>query len=524
MKNEIYLDNNATTGILSSARDAAIQTLVESYGNPSSTHTAGLQAQSLLSAVRERAGRLLDIGDGQLMFNSGATEGIQTAVLSALYAIREGRVKGEYVGNLILYGATEHKAVPESLMHWNRVLGLQLEIRSLPVDHHGQHDLEVLRRLAPDAALICTMAANNETGTISDLDGIAAAMGSSPALWLVDCVQALGKLQLRLSQTRIDYAPFSGHKLYAPKGIGMLYVRDGAPYTPLLVGGGQEHGLRAGTENMAGIAALGAVLAELENGTAFRNRAELEGLRQRLVDTLVRAFPGVVFNTPLAFSLPTTLNITVPGLSSGRLLDVFDAAGIRVSAGSACSAAKSLPSYVLEAMGLPTWRSSNAVRISLGAATDDGTVDAACLRIEECGNILRTFGPSDMADAVSNLPLPLPVCGAPPAGMGLSSRDLLVLLDEASEAILVDVRESVEHAISRLPGRLQAAINVPLAKLTDTVPGWLAAAQRPPIIFFCRSGNRSARAACYLRELGYEKAFHLGGGLALASEPLEHIF
>jgi rhodanese-related sulfurtransferase len=289
----------------------------------------------------------------------------------------------------------------------------------------------------------------------------------------------------------------------------MLYVRAGAPYTPLMTGGGQESGLRAGTENMPGIAALGAVLAELEAGTSFRCRAELEGLRQRLVASLRRAFPDVVINTPLDMSLPTTLNITVPGLTSSQLLDTFDAADIRVSAGSACSAAKALPTYVLEAMGFPDWRSSNAVRISLGAATDDATVDAACRRIEECGEVLRHRGPAGTG-------APLPALAAPAAEMELDADDLLAFLAAQPAAILVDVRDDVEHVVSRLPAPLKKAVNVPLARLTADVPDWLAAENRPPIVFFCRSGNRSARAASALRALGYDNAFHLGGGLALA--------
>ncbi|UUZ51187.1 aminotransferase class V-fold PLP-dependent enzyme [Massilia sp. B-10] len=137
--------------------------------------------------------------------------------------------------------------MPETLAHWNRLLGTGLELRQLPVDSFGRHQLDTLRELAPRAALVCTMAANNETGVISDLDGIAAVLcaSASPAYWMVDSVQALGKLSLDLASTRIDYAPFSGHKLYAPKGIGMLYVREGAPYTPLMCGGGQEAGQRA---------------------------------------------------------------------------------------------------------------------------------------------------------------------------------------------------------------------------------------------------------------------------------------
>jgi len=267
-------------------------------------------------------------------------------------------------------------------------------LRKLPVDGDGLHDLQALATLIGDAAMLCTMAANNETGVISDLSAIAQLLQErgSDVYWMVDCVQALGKLKLNLASTRIDYAPFSGHKLYAPKGIGMLYVRAGAPFTPLIMGGGQEAGQRSGTENMAGIAALGAVLAALEDGHTFSSHAEMAAMRLRLVASLQHALPGVVFNMPLALSLPTTLNFSVPGLSSKELLDLFDAASVRVSSGSACSAAKALPSYVLEAMQVPQWRASSAIRLSFGPLIDAATIAEACARIERCGGALRSSG------------------------------------------------------------------------------------------------------------------------------------
>ncbi|HEX8604126.1 MAG TPA: aminotransferase class V-fold PLP-dependent enzyme, partial [Pseudoduganella sp.] len=319
MNNDIYLDGNATTAVLPAALRAAVQAMEHDYGNPSSTHGTGLKARAVLDAARVRACRVLGAGAGRVMFNSGATEGIQTAVLSALCAVRARRAAGEPAGTLLVYGATEHKAVPESLAHWNTLLGLGLELVALPVGADGRHDLAALRRLAPAAAFVCTMAANNETGVISDLAGIAAALEGSPALWMVDCVQALGKLALDLAGTRIDYAPFSGHKLYAPKGTGMLYVRAGAPFTPLMKGGGQETGWRSGTENMAGIAALGAVLAALEAGDTFPSHAGMAALRDRLAEALRDAFPGIVFNAPLQDALPTTLNVSVPGVASREL-------------------------------------------------------------------------------------------------------------------------------------------------------------------------------------------------------------
>lgn len=387
---EIYLDANATTPVLPQARAAALAAMAEDYGNPSSVHSAGLKARALMDQVRERARRVLGApASGRLFFVSGATEGIQTAVLSALQALRARRDAGEAIPPTLLYGATEHKAVPEALRHWNRLLGLELQLLAIPVGRDGRHDLGWLGEHAPQAGLVCTMAANNETGVISDLDGIAAVLRDSRALWLVDGVQALGKLPLRLSERRIDYAPFSGHKLYAPKGIGLLYVREGVPFTPLLAGGGQEGAQRAGTENVSGIAALGAVLQALEEGQSFRDAATLARFRERLAEALQQAFPGLVFNAPLAQCLPTTLNFAVPGVASKLLLDLFDAGGLRVSGGSACSAGLAAPSYVLEAMGLADWQCSAAVRLSFGPANDEAFIAEACTRILACGESLR---------------------------------------------------------------------------------------------------------------------------------------
>ncbi|RZT05925.1 Cysteine sulfinate desulfinase/cysteine desulfurase [Duganella sp. CF402] len=688
MNTEIYLDSNATSVVLPAAIAAATDAMRQRYGNPSSTHATGLQAKAMLDEARACAVRLLGVGSGRLMFNSGATEGIQTAVLSALVSLRERRDAGEAIGALLVYGATEHKAVPESLAHWNRLLGLNLTLHKLPVDHDGAHRLNALREVAPQAAMVCTMAANNETGVVSDLAGIAAALEGSKALWLVDCVQALGKLKLDLSSTRIDYAPFSGHKLYAPKGIGMLYVRAGAPFTPLIMGGGQEAGQRSGTENMAGIAALGAVLAALERGDTFRSAAELCGFRARLADSLRAALPGVVFNNPFDKALPTTLNFSVPGLSSRELMDVFDAAEVRVSAGSACSSSKAAPSYVLDAMGLPLWRSAGAIRMSFGPLADETTIAAACERIERCGAALRasclipserSAAPQDgllqlgvegacswmVLDAASRScividPLPdhvariesyvrcqnyqvqaivstlpnagramlidalgrhynrqveadeygwpqqaasialdngaraaaialgeqvlacvpcgsgdelrayllgtvhggaLPVASvrfafsARPALQGLRAvsgeqtllcptRDeanqfctiaapvasiaadaqldraaLEAFLQAHPDARLVDVREPYEFAATVAPSLAgRAAVSVPLSRLAEHASVWLRA-ERTPLVFFCRSGNRSMKAAQLLRRLGHQQAYSLNGGLAL-SNPL----
>jgi cysteine desulfurase len=679
---EIYLDCNATTPVLAQAAQAALQAMADDFGNPSSVHSTGLKARALMDAARACAKRLLATGDGALLFVSGATEGIQTAVLSALNALRERHSAGESRTELLLYGATEHKAVPEALKHWNQLLGLNLQIEAIPVDRQGRHDLDFLRQHAGRAGLVCTMAANNETGVISDLAGIAAVLleTASPAFWLVDGVQALGKIDLHLASSRIDYAPFSGHKLYAPKGIGLLYVRQGAPFTPLMAGGGQEGSLRSGTENMSGIAALGAVLEALEEGQSFRDHATMTRFRATLAEALCDAFPGLVFNAPLHLSLPTTLNFTVPGLSSRLLQDLFDAAELRISGGSACSAAAAQPSFVLQAMGVPDWQAAGAVRLSIGPAVDAAFVAEACARIRACGDSLRQncLSPQDnlpsMGDGITRFMLggtccylladaagqrcvlidPLPElvprllqalqCQGYPllavlsssghpmhgearsllaGGLGLShaptdalgwpdgldkldlgdtrltrlsladergqalrltwldggQADLLfpgsaqapellnwpaaqaqlkhaagsllapahdetqqfasrlalatataqapipglqelagtqlqAFIDQHPDAWLVDVREPYEQFLSQTPRltgmRLQA---VPLSRLLNALPGWLATPQ--PLLFFCRSGNRSRQAAAALTRLGHRQAWTLSGGLAL---------
>lgn len=516
MPQAIYLDSNATTHVLPAAIAAATRAMAEQFGNPSSSHSTGIVAKALLEQTRATAAKVIGAGSGaeggHVVFTSGATEGIQTAVLSALRAIAQRNAKGLRVGKVLVYGATEHKAVPQALAHWNDVLGLGLELRALPVNADGQHDLYTLAAWLPDTALLCTMAANNETGVVTDLTAIEQLLKgiNSRTLWLVDCVQALGKLALDLHTTRIDYATFSGHKLYAPKGIGLLYVRRGAPFTPLMAGGGQEDGLRSGTENMPGIAALGAVLNALQAGDTFASVATLRDYRDQLERSLRSAFPTIEFNAPLAHSLPTTLNFSVPGLPGKTLLDVFDAAGLRVSAGSACSAAKAATSYVLEAMGLPESRSGAAVRLSIGPLVDARVIENACQAIAQCGAALQTLQPD------ANPDLSVAPCSAQDAtAFTLQWSELDAFLCAHPDARLVDVREATEHWVSQgIRHGAWAAVSAPLNTVDALASQW-AKQGSAPIVLVCRSGNRSLKAAHWLRAQGHTNVRHLHGGLAL---------
>lgn len=393
MISEIYLDANATTPVWPEAAQEAFSAMEQLFGNPSSSHITGLRARSILESARSLARSVLGADAGRVVFTSGATEAIQMGIFSTLCTVRKQRLDRapDNSPRYLLYGATEHKAVPQALEHWNELLGIGNIVRAIPVDAHGRLDLEFLREYAPKADIVCTMAVNNETGVIHDLSAIESVIRTenSDLKWLVDCVQAVGKMQLNLGDTSIDYAPVSGHKIYGPKGIGLLYVRDGVPIVPLLAGGGQEGGARGGTENLPGVAAIAKILECLNDpsSTTFADQATLESRRDRLVATLKTAFPTIVFNTPFEHAVPTTINFSVKGLSSKELLDLFDAASIRVSSGSACGSAL-VGSYVLEAMGLPKWRSDGAIRLSFGPLTPESDIVAAEQRIAEAGRAL----------------------------------------------------------------------------------------------------------------------------------------
>ncbi|WP_335988853.1 aminotransferase class V-fold PLP-dependent enzyme [Pseudoalteromonas sp. CH_XMU1449-3] len=385
---QIYLDANATTPVLPEIADVVSHTMQVCFGNPSSSHITGIQAKHLLEQTRNKAREVIGATDGDILFTSGATEGIQTAVVSTLIAAKNHQIENP----VLLYGATEHKAVPNTLKHWNSVLDINAQVLAIPVDKNGILDHEFIRKHAANALMICTMAVNNETGVFQDLSAIEQVIRSenTHVAWMVDCVQALGKTNLALSQTTIDYAPFSGHKLYAPKGIGVLYIRKGSAYTPFIAGGGQESGMRSGTENLPGIAGLNklfSLLLDKQNQT-FKPIEQLHAFREQLLAALTDTFGSITFNHSFEHSVPTTLNFAVNELTSKEVMDLFDAAGIRVSGGSACSSGANR-SFVLDAMGASDWQSENAIRMSFGPAVNQQEIDFACDKIRSLKPILE---------------------------------------------------------------------------------------------------------------------------------------
>ncbi|KTF13934.1 aminotransferase class V-fold PLP-dependent enzyme [Pseudoalteromonas sp. H103] len=385
---QVYLDANATTPVLPCIADVVSHTMQICFGNPSSPHISGIQAKHLLEQTRDKARAVIGAKNGDILFTSGATEGIQTAVVSTLINAKKHTIKNP----VLLYGATEHKAVPNTLKHWNNVLEINAQVLAIPVDSNGILDLDFIAKHINNALMICTMAVNNETGVYQDLAAIEQTIRSrnNNVSWMVDCVQALGKQALALSDTTIDYAPFSGHKLYAPKGIGLLYIKSGSAYTPFIAGGGQESGMRSGTENLPGIAGLNKLFSLLLDKTddTFKSLDTLNSYRSELHEALKNTFGDITFNHSFEHSVPTTLNFAVNDLTSKEVIDLFDAAGIRVSGGSACSTGAA-QSFVLDAMGASKWQSENAIRLSFGPAATQQDITYACERIRALKQILQ---------------------------------------------------------------------------------------------------------------------------------------
>jgi cysteine desulfurase len=359
----IYLDHNATSPLRPEALGATAEALAQVPGNASSTHAFGAAARELVVKARRQVAAAAGVAPETIVFTSGATESNNAVLRHAARRAPRGR---------IVTCATEHPSILETA----RVLAEE-GVRSVlvPVARDGRVDPErFAAALEPGDALAAVMWANNETGVVQPIAELARAAAARGVPFHTDAVQALGKLPLRLADLPLDYASFSAHKLGGPKGVGALYVRAGASFEPLLHGGSQERGRRAGTENVAGIAGFGAACAaasaELEPATARSAR-----LRERLWDGIRRALPDAARNGPREHTLAHTLNVSFPGVAADALVEALDLEDIAVATGSACHAGSTEPSPVLLAMGLPRELAVSALRFSLGPATSEAEIE-----------------------------------------------------------------------------------------------------------------------------------------------------
>jgi cysteine desulfurase len=382
----VYLDYNATTPVDPRVVEAMLPYLTTHFGNPSSSHAYGLPAREGLRAARTRVAALLGAGPDrpeQIVFTGSGSEADALAIRgSVLAALAGDPARWASARPQVITQASEHPAVLhacEYLRRWHHV-----EVTVLPVDRTGQVTPGDLAAAVTDRTVLVTiMHANNETGTLQPITDLARIAHQAGALFHTDAAQTAGKIPLDVAALDVDLLTLVGHKMYAPKGIAALYVRDGIRLEPLVGGGGQEHGRRAGTENLPHIVALGTAaelaVADLAAGEPDR----LAALRDRLHHTLDVALPGRIhLNGHPHHRLPHTLNISITGIT-GITGTALRAAlpHLAASTGSACHAGHTDPSPVLIAMGVPTDRSLAALRLSLGRWTTPEDVDRAAALI-----------------------------------------------------------------------------------------------------------------------------------------------
>lgn len=365
MTERLYFDWNATAPLRPQAR-AAMQAALDASGNPSSVHAEGRTARRLVEEARERVAELVGAEPSNVVFTSGGTE-------ANMLALTPAHPSGAKPRDRLLVSAIEHPSV----LAGGRFPADAVE--RMPVTADGQLDLAALKRRLTslgDRVLVSLMLANNETGVVQPVSEAARLTHAAGGLLHVDAVQALGRIACDINELGADFLTVSGHKVGAPKGVGALIKRDAALRfpDPLIKGGGQERGMRAGTENVAGISGFGAAAAAALVGLAA-DAARMAMLRERLESGLKAATPEtVIFGAGVA-RLPNTTLFAVPGMKAETAVIAFDLEGVAVSSGAACSSGKVQPSHVLAAMGVARALAQGAVRVSLGPTTTEPEID-----------------------------------------------------------------------------------------------------------------------------------------------------
>ena len=372
---EHYLDNAATTKVCDEAAQAALAAMTENYGNPSSTHTKGREANRLLEKARKQVSAALGCTPGELIFTSCGSESDNWAIINGAEAMKRR-------GKHIISSAVEHDAVRRSL---DELESRGFEVTRLAPDEKGGVSLDsVVSALRDDTILVSLMLVNNETGAVTDISSIARAVKKAcpAALVHTDAVQGFMKVPFSAKTLGADMISISGHKIHAPKGIGALYIKNGVKLKPFIVGGSQETGRRAGTEAMPQIAAFGAACEIAQAGMA-ENIARMQSLRERAVQRLSREIPELVL---IGGGSPHILSISLPGWRSEVLMNYLEAKEVYVSRSSACK--KGGRSHVLEAMGLSSRVIDGAIRIGLSRFTTEEDIDALCSALKEAHDTL----------------------------------------------------------------------------------------------------------------------------------------
>jgi cysteine desulfurase len=351
----IYLDNSATTKPLPEVMDSFVKVSKEYFGNPSSLHGIGGQAEKLLSQARSQVTQLLSVKQKEIYFTSGGTEGNNLAIKGIAFAYKDR-------GKHLITTTIEHASVRES---FKQLESMGFEVTEIPVDSNGRvHVVDIEKAIRPDTILVSVMHVNNEVGTIQPIDEIGQLLKKYPkVLFHVDHVQGIGKVPLDLNESHVDLCTISAHKFHGLKGNGLLFVRDGVMIHPLFTGGSQEGKVRSGTENVAGVVCMSKALRLILD----KLHTELEQLRK--VSNELRKglekIDGIVINTPEKFAAPHILNFSVPHVKSEVFVHALEEKDIFVSTTSACSSKQKTISNTLVAMGIPEERAGSAIRVSL---------------------------------------------------------------------------------------------------------------------------------------------------------------
>jgi cysteine desulfurase len=376
----IYLDHNATTPIAPEVLDAMRPYLEERFGNPSSAHEHGALARQAVERARVQVAALVGCEPDSVVFTASGSEADNLAIKGVAFARLS---HGEH----IITSAIEHPAVLGACRYLERRFGYRLTI--LPVDRFGTVDPEDVRRaIEPGTVLVSVMHANNEVGTLEPIAEIAGVAREHRIACHTDAAQSVGKVPVDVDELAVDLLTLTGHKLYAPKGVGALYVRPGTQLDSLIHGAGHEHGLRAGTENVPYIVGLGAACALAAERLRAGAPDRMRGLRDRLHAALRSTVPGLALNGHPEQRLPNTLNVSFPNQDGESLL--ARTPSVAAATGSACHSGRTDPSTVLTAMGLDAQRALGAVRLSLGHDTTAADVDAAATALAASSSMALT--------------------------------------------------------------------------------------------------------------------------------------
>src|SRR6266852_4740260 len=387
----VYFDHNATTAVAPEVLDAMLPYLSGEYGNAASIHTFGQKARAAVETAREQVAALIGARAQEIVFTSGGTEADNHAIFGVVTSTAPPSSRPH-----VITSSSEHEAV----LNTCQALEKQgVDVTYLAVDREGRIDLDELRRaICPETVLITVMHSNNELGTVQPLEEIGRIAAEADVYFHTDAVQSAGKLPIDVNALGIDLLALSGHKFYAPQGIGALYIRGGTRLRQLLYGGHHQRGFRPGTENVPGIVGLGKA-AEIARQSQVKDAARISALRDRLEQGLLAQVPHSRVNAARAPRTPNTTNITFPGIDGEALVIALDLKGLACSTGAACSSGAVEPSHVLTAIGLPPEEARASLRFSLGRHTTAADIDFALYIVPATVVQLRDLSPTYRKEA-----------------------------------------------------------------------------------------------------------------------------